>query len=116
MKGLIAILAFAVAALLAYNYVHTGKLTLVPSSLSKGQQQLQQLEKRLDNARRQFEAAGRAAGISGVDTTADAEAARRELERIEAEFHTLRNQLEDADRTEAEALQRKIDDFKKDLR
>jgi SMC interacting uncharacterized protein involved in chromosome segregation len=116
MKGFIAIVAFALAALLAYNYVHSGKLTLIPSSMSKGEQQLQQLEKRLDNARRQFEAAGRAAGISGVDTTADAEAARRELERIETEFHTLRSQLEDTDKAAAEAVQRKIDDFKKDLR
>ena len=36
------------AALLAYNYVHTGKLTLIPSSLSKADEQLQRLEQRLD--------------------------------------------------------------------
>ena len=116
MKGLLAILALAVAALLAYNYVHTGKVTLIPTSLSKGEQQLQQLEKRLDGARRQFEAAGRAAGISGVDTSADAEAARREVERIEAEFKNVRDQLEEADKLKADELQAKIDDFKKDLR
>ncbi len=116
MKGLIAILALVAAALLAYNYVHTGKFTLIPSSLSKGEQQLQQLEKRLDSARRQFDAAGRAAGISGVDTSADAEAARREVERIEAEFKGLRENLEEADKLRADELQAKIDDFKKDLR
>ena len=30
MKGLIALVAIAVVALLAYNYVHTGRVSLIP--------------------------------------------------------------------------------------
>lgn len=116
MKGLILVVLLAAAALLTYNYVHTGKLTLIPSSLSKAEQQLQRLEQRLDSARRQFQAAGRAAGIAGVDTSADAEAARREVERIEADLKTLRDQVEEADKLKADELMDKIQEFKKELR
>ena len=116
MKGLVLVVLLVAAALLAYNYVHTGKLTLIPSSLSKAEQQLQRLDQRLDSARRQYEAAGRAAGISGVDTSADAEAARREVERVEADLKALRDQLEEADKLKADALMDKIQEFKKELR
>jgi chromosome segregation ATPase len=116
MKGLVLVVLLVAAALLAYNYVHTGKLTLIPSSLSKAEQQLQRLDQRLDSARRQYEAAGRAAGISGVDTSADAEAARREVERVEADLKALRDQLEEADKLKADELMDKIQEFKKELR
>jgi DNA repair exonuclease SbcCD ATPase subunit len=116
MKGLVLIIVLVAAALLAYNYVHTGKLTLIPSSLSKPEQQLQELEQRLDSARRQFEAAGRAAGVAGVDTTADAEAARREVERVEADLKALREQLQETYKQKADQLMDKIQEFKKELR
>jgi peptidoglycan hydrolase CwlO-like protein len=116
MKGLLLVVAIAIAALLAYNYVHTGKLTLIPSSLSKTEEQLQRLEQRLDNARREFQAAGQAAGLTGVDTSADAEAARREVERIEADLERLQGQLDDATRPIADQLKERIKEFKKDLR
>jgi chromosome segregation ATPase len=116
MKGLVLVVLFVAGALLAYNYVHTGKLTLIPSSLSKAEQQLQRLEERLDSARRQFQAAGRAAGVAGVDTSADAEAARREVERIEADLKALSGQLEEADKVKADELMDKIQEFKKEMR
>jgi len=116
MKGLILVVLLVAAALLAYNYVHTGRLTLVPSSLSKSEQELQRLGERLDSARRQFEAAGRAAGVAGVDTTADAEAARREVERIEADLQDLQKRLEAADRFKADELMDKIQEFKREMR
>jgi outer membrane murein-binding lipoprotein Lpp len=116
MKGLILVVLLVAGALLAYNYVHTGKLTLIPSSTSKAEQQLQELEQRLDSARRQFEAAGRAAGVAGVDTTADAEAARREVERVESDLKELRGQLAGAYRQQADALMDKVQEFKKELR
>jgi len=116
MKGLILILLIAAAALVTYNYVHTGKLTLIPSSLSKAEQQLQRLEERLNSARQQFQAAGRAAGVAGIDTSADAEAARREVERVEADLKALREQLEEADKLKADELMDKIQEFKKELR
>ncbi len=116
MKGLIVLLLIAAAALVAYNYVHTGKVTLIPSSLSKAEQQLQRLEERLNSARQQFQAAGRAAGVAGIDTSADAEAARREVERVEADLKALREQLEEADKLKADELMDKIQEFKKELR
>src|SRR5664280_2306549 len=90
MKGLLAFVAIAVVALLAYNYVHTGRLALIPSSLSRDEQALQRIEERFDTARRQFEAAGRAAGVAGADTTADADAARRDIDKADAGIADLR--------------------------
>lgn len=116
MKGVILIVLLVAAALLAYNYVHTGKFTLVPSSLSKSGQELQRLGERLDGARRQFEAAGRAAGVAGVDTTSDAEAARREVERIEADLQDLQKRLDPADKLKADELMDKIQEFKREMR
>jgi hypothetical protein len=52
----------------------------------------------------------------GVDTSADAEAARREVERIEADLKALRERLEEADKLKADELMDKIQEFKKELR
>jgi uncharacterized membrane protein YccC len=113
---LLVVIVVVLAALLAHNYVHTGRLTLVPPPPFQAEQQLGQLEKRFDRARAQFEQPGRAAGISGVDTSADAEAARREVERIDAELKALRNQLEDADKLKADEPKDKVEESKKELR
>ncbi len=116
MKGLIAVVALVVVALLAYNYVHTGRLALIPSSLSRDEQALQRLEERFATARRQFEAAGRAAGVAGVDTTADAEAARRDIEKVEADLGDLRSHLGGALQAKADQLRNEIVAFRDEMR
>jgi predicted nucleic acid-binding Zn-ribbon protein len=116
MKGLIAVVAIAIAALLAYNYVHTGRLALIPSSVSQDEQALQHIEERFETARRRFEAAGRAAGVAGVDTTADAEAARRDIDKAEADLADLRTHLGGALQAKAEQLRTEIEAFRNEMR
>jgi len=55
-------------------------------------------------------------GIASVDTSADAETARREVERIVGELRTLAAAREEGAEPAAEALQRTLHAFKKDLR
>ena len=85
-KAIVAVL-FVVAGLLAYNFATTGELTLVPSfALSEDERQLKDLEARFKAARKEFAGAHRTAAVSGIDMTADAEAARRARERFGAHF------------------------------
>jgi hypothetical protein len=48
-----------------------------------GDDALADLEHRLQAAERAYQSAGRSAGMSGMDTTADAEAALAEVDRVE---------------------------------
>jgi hypothetical protein len=72
MKGLILILLLVAAALLAYNYVHTGKLTLVEGRRVDGQDSGVQARDALETSRESgFETqpqtiGNREAGISGA--------------------------------------------------
>jgi len=54
-----------------------------------GDDALADLEHRLQAAERSYQAAGRSAGMSGMDTTADAEAALAEVDRVEKALHEL---------------------------
>ncbi len=116
MKGFIAVLAVAVVAVLAYNYVQTGRLALIPSSLSRDEQALQRIEERFNTARRQFEAAGRPAGVAGADTTADAEAARRDIDKADADLADLRAHLGGALKAQADRLRTEIEAFRDEMR
>jgi hypothetical protein len=47
---------------------------------------LSELQTRLDAAERSYQSAARAAGLSGIDTTADAASSLAEVERVEREL------------------------------
>ena len=94
-KAVIAVLVI-VAGLFVYNYATTGELKLVPSfSRSEQEQNVADMADRFEAAKRQYAQALRSAGIAGIDTTADAEAASRSVEKLEAELATTRKQLTD---------------------
>ena len=116
-KGVIFGILVIVVGLAAYNYFTTGKLTLIPSSsVSAEASELKDLGARFNAAKRQFAAAGRAAALSGVDSTADAEAAMLEIEQVEARLSKLKRRLgSDPARRDAERLERTIREFKRDL-
>lgn len=63
-----------------------------------------ELAARLDAAERSYQAAGRAAGLSGVDTTADAASALAEVQTIERE-------LKDRARTASPEKKARIDEL-----
>src|SRR5262249_61688514 len=68
-----------VVLLVAWNYYTTGTLSILPSGGSSPVDgQIRGLERDLDAARAQYLQAGRGAGMTGMDTTGDGEAARHQ--------------------------------------
>ena len=105
MRALIALLILAAAGYLAYTYLY------VP--MTDEERLIQNLEKRFDEASRSLLSAERSAGITGMDTTSDAELAIRHVERIENELKNLKPSLKEASsQQKAEMLQAKIRNFK----
>jgi hypothetical protein len=95
-KKLVLVAVLAVAGLAAYNLVTTGKVGLIPSArLSPEEQQLAAFEERLRAARRDVAGAGRAAGVGGLDTTSDVEAAMRRLEKVEEDLQAFKKKAKD---------------------
>ena len=86
------LLALLIAAgLFVYNYMDTGRITLIPSaSLSDEERQVRRLTVQLQSARKQFLQASRAAALSGVDTSADAAAAKSQIDEVAKEARALR--------------------------
>jgi hypothetical protein len=93
-KKIVIVILVVVAGLITYNYVTTGELSVVPSfTLSEDERELNALEDRFNAAVKQYSQAGRAAGLSGMDTTADAEAARLGVQQISKELKSLQKRL-----------------------
>jgi hypothetical protein len=77
-KKLLILLLIAGAAFFFWNRSQQG-----------GDGPLADLQHRLDAAEQRYQQAGRAAGASGVDTSADAASALREVEQVERELQAL---------------------------
>jgi len=92
----IAALVF-VAALVGYNLVTTGTLTLIPgSSQSPEERHLAELETRMRSAGSEITRAGQTAGLSGMDTTGDVDHAINELEKVEKEIEAMKEKSKSA--------------------
>jgi len=115
MKKVLVLIVLVVGALLAYNYTTTGKITLIPAGpLTPEEQELQRLERAFETAAQQFNQALRSAGMAGLDTTGDADAAMEEVRRIERSLGQLMRRLEGENaRTVAERLKRRLREFKR---
>lgn len=117
MKKAVIVILLLVAALIAYNYFTAGELTLIPSfTKSEDERALEALEERFDQAVKQYSQAARSAGMAGIDTTADAEAARRAAEQIGKELKALRGRLSSESlKARAENLAASAKEFSDDL-
>lgn len=115
MKNILVLIVVVVAALLAYDYVTNGELSLMPSGPSTAEgEELQRLERAFERAEKAFGQALRSAGLAGLDTTGDAEAAMEEVHRAERELKKLMPRLKSEDeRRAAERLKMRIRDFKR---
>jgi len=115
MKKIVLLVVAVVGALLAYNYTTTGELTLLPQGpLSGEEQELQRLERDFETAAGEFNQALRSAGLAGLDTTGDADAAMKEVRRIERKLDDLMRRLvSDDERGKAERLRRRLLEFKR---
>lgn len=117
MKKAVIVVVILLAGLLAYNYLSTGEITLIPSfTQSEEERELSALEDRFDAAVKQYSQAARSAGMAGIDTTTDAEAARLAARQVGKELKALRERLSsEADRTRAEKLTAAVRKFVEDL-
>src|SRR5262245_31000043 len=86
-------IALAAVALIAFNYVTTGEITLIPTTpLSAEARELNTLHERFVTATHQLNQAGKAAGATGMDTSSEAQAALSELDSIELRLKELKGQ------------------------
>jgi hypothetical protein len=118
MKKILIVIAVVIAGLIAYNYVTSGEFSVVPSfTLSEDEKELKALENRFNAAVKQYSQAGRTAGLSGMDTTADAEAARLSVQQISKELKSLQKRLSsDSLIRRAERLAADVREFAEKLR
>ena len=110
MKKLLALVVLVVAGLVAYQYLAGS------SGGSPEARELEALQERFEDARGQLAAASRAAGVAGIDTTADAAAAVQEVKRIQADLEKLLPRLSEETRSKADQLASTLREFRDDLR
>jgi hypothetical protein len=116
MKKIAVIIVIAVVGLVVFNYATTGELTLAPSfAKSEEERAVQELRDRFAAATKQFAQAYRAAGLGGIDTTADADAALGSVKAIKRELEALRKKLtEERAKRKADELARAVREFEKE--
>ena len=86
MKSLLILILMVVIALLAFNYLTTGELKLLPGgSMSGSEHELNRLQGEFRAAARDYREAQKAVAVSGVDATDAASSALAEVDRIEQE-------------------------------
>ena len=90
MKKILVLVAVLVVAWLGFNYMKTGQLSLLPSASSPENEKLRSLEAELRAVNSQIESAGRAAGMTGMDTTADVGALTARKEAIEKQIAEIK--------------------------
>ena len=111
MKHLITIAVVVVVGLVAFNYFQTGKFSILPGgSMSQEEQELNRLKGEFRRAAQAYRQAGRSAGLSGLDTTSDAEAALQTVDGVERDLRALRKRTQDPE------VQGKIDDLLAEIR
>ena len=117
MKKLAILLVAAVIGLVGYNYFTTGEIKLIPGGTQDADaRSLAALEQRFEAARKQVGQAHRATGATGVDMTADVEAARRSVSEVARALDDLKTRLtSDANRKKAEKLARTIGDYAREI-
>jgi outer membrane murein-binding lipoprotein Lpp len=90
MKKLILLAVAVVAVWLGINYARTGRLALFPSAASPAEQRVHDLEQELAAVESQISSAGRAAGVTGMDTTTDVSSLTARKEQIEKQLAEAR--------------------------
>ncbi len=126
MKALLVIVVVGLAGLVAYNVLTTGEVRLLPRQLTAEERHLGSLERELAATRQRVRSAVEKARASGGGAVAQLAAARREVERLEAEVRATIQRLEGRTPTEvgrvsaraaerARALERAVEAFKREL-
>jgi len=92
-KHIVLIVVILIAALLIYNYVKSGKLSLLPTEPSADEKQLQDLEKRLGEVEKEIRQIELIASTSGVADTAGYEKYTQERDSLKEQIKALKEKL-----------------------
>jgi hypothetical protein len=113
MKKVLIIAVLAAAALVAYNYATTGRVTLMPAGAASSEEQaLRDLGQQFERAKSQFAQAHRAAAVGGVDMTSDVEAAQAAVRRIAEDLAAVKKRLTSpSSMRDADDLSRAVAEF-----
>lgn len=117
MKNIVAIAVVVVVGLVAFNYFQTGEFSFLPGGgLSEEERELNRLKGEFRRAAQSYRQAGRAAGVSGLDTTADLQAALQNVDGIERDLEGLRKRASDPEvRSKIDELLAEVRKYKKDV-
>ncbi len=107
MKKLLLLVLVVAGGIVGYSYF----LNVHPASADE--LVLVDLEHQFDSANQSMMQASRSAGVAGLDSTADVEAARIKVRHLESELQQLKPRLaSDASRQRADRLEQKIRAFR----
>jgi len=93
MKNLLVVIAVVAVVWLGVNYEKTGQLTFFPKTVSMEELRVQDLEKSIADLQSQINQAGRSAGMTGMDTTADVSALMEKKADLEKQLVEARKKL-----------------------
>ena len=93
MKKVVVLIVLALVVWLGYNYFQTGEVSLFPRTVSAEEKALTALEKDLADVNAQMAQAGRAAGMTGMDTTSDVSALMAKKDQLEKQISEARKKL-----------------------
>lgn len=117
MKTLLMIVIVVVVALVAFNYLTTGDLKLLPGdSMTEAGHEVNSLRGEFRAAARDYREAGKAVAVSGMDMSDAASAALAEVDRIEIEVQKIaRTTKEPEVKADANKLLKEIAQYKMDV-
>lgn len=93
MKKLAVLVVLLVGVWLGVNYVRTGQFSFLPTSLSPEEQQVRDLEHELAGVNAEIAQSGRAAGMTGMDTTSDVSALMDKKAKLEKQLEEARRKI-----------------------
>ncbi len=117
MRNLITIAVVVVVGLVAFNYFQTGEFKLMPESAASDESRaVNRLRGDFRQAAQEYRQAGRSAGLSGLDSSSDAEAALATIDGVERDLKKMRKQVDDPEvGKEIDALLEEIAKYKRDV-
>lgn len=118
MRALLTLLVVVVVALVAFNYLTTGEIKLLPGdSMSGDEHELNRLQGEFRAAAREYRQAAKSAAVAGIDSSDAAAAALAEVDRVERQVRELRTKATTPElKAAAEALLGEIAQYKLDVR
>lgn len=93
MKKIVLLIVLGLGVWVGINYVKTGKVSLLPVELSAEEQELRDLEAELEAVDKQIAQEGRAAGLTGVDTTMAVSRLMERKKQLQERIDELRRKL-----------------------